>query len=139
MFGKDEKIEFNDQDKELLIECYQCRPILWDFTNPDYSKRDKRAEQMQEIMREMTEATNKQFKGLSWITLINLKIIFWEKEVKDVWNRLKTQYNEKKRKAKGETGTGAEESATKWKFFDKMAAFLDSADVPVNRFYINRE
>jgi hypothetical protein len=64
MTSTNKKIVFSDNEKELLIECYQARPILWDCTNPDYEKRDKRGLELGAITREMSDAFNKQYTGL---------------------------------------------------------------------------
>jgi hypothetical protein len=62
---------------------------------------------------------------------------FLGEDIKGMWNTLKTQYNRFKKTAKGETGKATEETAKKWKFFDKMT-FLETANVPVERFDLNK-
>jgi len=76
MSSTNKKIIFSDTEKDYLIDCYQSRPILWDYTTDGNKKKDQKGLAIGDIIRDMSNAFNKEFRGFSNIKFKNFIIYF---------------------------------------------------------------
>lgn len=98
---KPEKLKWNDELVEKLIELYEERPCLWDISDRSYSKRDVKEKALSEIKEELEVE----------LSLIQAK-----------WKSLRAQYGrELSKENKTKSGQSVDELyESSWTFMQKM-------------------
>ena len=103
--------------KRTLIELVQMYESIWDQCNVEHKNANVLDNAWQQIKDDIVS-----YHSEDVLTALNLNSV---KNLKAVWQNLRSQYLEAKRKSKGKSGDGLKDKPARWQFYESMS-FTDT-------------